>query len=488
MNPTHSPLVAQPASTAAVISLKPTAEAVRAKKMAALASVGSSVLLVCLKTFLAISTGSLAVLSEMLHSSLDLVAAVITYLSVRVADKPADADHLYGHAKVESFSAFVETALLVMTAVYVIYEAIRRLFLGEVHLKPSITAIAILAVAMGIDLLRARSLTRAFKKYPSEALEADALHFSTDVWSTFVVILGITGAWLGLKFHLPWLEYLDAVAALAVSGVILWIGARLAKKTSEALLDVAPSGLRERIEDAVRGMEGVLSADRVRVRRAGQRHFVDVTISVPRTASLEQAHATSEAVERRIAQIVPADVVVHMEPRARRNEHPLETIRAIAQRRGLAVHELSAHMFEGRLFIELHLEVDEASNLSEAHRTATEFEDEIRQVTDHNALVNIHIEPLRKAIASAEEMRDLGRSVQDFLNSLQSEYNEVLDCHDVHVRSVDHKILVSCHCLMHGGLKITEVHDISAALEDRVKETFPQISSVTIHPEPVEEN
>jgi cation diffusion facilitator family transporter len=462
-------------------------DAIREKKMAALASVGSSILLVILKTFLAISTGSLAVLSEMLHSSLDLVAAVITYLSVRVADKPADADHLYGHAKVESFSAFVETGLLVMTAVYVIYEAIRRLFLNEVHLKPSLSAIVILAIAMGIDWLRSRSLTRVFKKYPSEALEADALHFSTDVWSTFVVILGITGAWVGLKFHMPWLEYLDAVAALAVSGVILWIGARLAKRTSDALLDVAPSGLRERIEEAVSQMDNVIGTDRVRVRRAGQRYFVDVTVNVPRTMSLEQAHATSEAVEKRIAQIVPADIVVHMEPRARRGEHLLETIRAIAQRQGLPVHELSAHMFDGRLFIELHLEVDEESSLGEAHHTASLLEEEIRKVAGKTALINIHIEPLGGAIAGSEEMRELGRSVQSFLTALQSEYAEVVDFHDVHVRIAGHKILVSCHCLMHGYLKITEVHDISAALEDRVKEQFPQIFRVTIHPEPVEE-
>jgi len=463
-------------------------DATREKKTAALASVGSSILLVVLKTFLAISTGSVAVLSEMLHSCLDLVAAVITYLSVRVADKPADADHLYGHAKVESFSAFVETGLLVMTAVYVIYEAVRRLFLGEVHLKPSFTAIAVLTVAMGIDLLRSRSLTRVFKKYPSEALEADALHFSTDVWSTLVVIIGISAAWVGMKFNMPWLVYLDPVAALAVSGVILWIGARLGKRTSDALLDVAPSGLRERIEEAVGKMDGVIGTDRLRVRRAGQRYFVDVTIKVPRTMSLEQAHATSDAVENRIAQIVPADIVVHMEPRARQGEHLLETIRAIAQRQGVPVHELSAHIFEGRLFIELHLEVDETSSLGQAHHTASLLEDEIRKVAGKSALINIHIEPLGGVIAGSEEMRELGRSVQAFLTALQSEYNEVLDFHDVHVRNAEHKILVSCHCLMHGGLKITEVHDISAALEDRVKENFPQIFRVTIHPEPVEEN
>ncbi len=168
--------------------------------MAALGSVASALVLVTLKVFLAVFTGSLGILSEALHSILDLVAAVITYLSVRVADKPADAEHLYGHGKVESFSAFVETGLLLLTAVYIIWEAFQRLLFRTATIRLSLSVIVILGLTMGIDFVRSRALRRVAKKYPSEALEADALHFSTDVWSTFVVVLGITGAWLGERF------------------------------------------------------------------------------------------------------------------------------------------------------------------------------------------------------------------------------------------------------------------------------------------------
>ncbi|HXW62622.1 MAG TPA: cation-efflux pump [Candidatus Acidoferrales bacterium] len=463
-------------------------QAGREKRFAALASVGSALALVALKVTLAAVTGSLGVLSEALHSILDLVAAVITYLSVRVADKPADAEHLYGHGKIESFSAFVETALLVLTAIYIIWEAFDRLLLRQVHIRPSLAAIGILSVCMGIDFARARALDRVAKKHPSEALEADALHFSTDVWSTLVVIVGITGAWLGIQFDLPWLGMLDAVAALGVAGVILWIGSRLGKRTIEALLDVAPLGLRERIVKAVDETEGVLQTERVRVRRAGQRYFVDVTISVPRSASLEQAHAASDAVERSIERIIPADIVVHVEPRRPIDEPIFETIRAIALRHGLAIHELAAHHYDGRLFVELHLEVDEDASLREAHRRATELEEEIQHVTAPGTRINIHIEPLGARVASAEEMKELSRSVQEFLNSLPREYRELADCHEVHVRSVDHKILVSCHCAMDGNLPITQVHDLTAAFENRVKEHFPQIYRLTIHPEPVDES
>jgi cation diffusion facilitator family transporter len=465
-------------------------EEVTEKKRAALLSVGSALILLSLKTFLVLRTGSLGVLSEALHSGLDLIAAIITFLSVRMSDQPADERHLYGHGKFENFSAFVETGLLALTALYIIYEAFNRLFFHSVHIQPSVTAIVILLAALFIDVTRSRRLSHVARKYSSEALEADALHFSTDVWSTLVVIAGIGLAWLGEVWNLPWLIYADALAALAVAAVILWVGSQLGRRTLDALLDAAPEGLQQEIARAVARMEGVLDVDRVRVRRAGNRHFVDATVSVPRTASLEQVHALSDAIEKRIGEIVPSDVMVHAEPRAPQGEHLFEAIRAEAQKLGLAIHDLSALQQNGKLFVELHLEVDENLSLRDAHRQATELEDRIRKLRDGPVEVNIHIEPLGRHIstpdAGAGEMKQLSASVEQFLNGLTSEYDELVNCHDVHVRQVDHRILVSCHCTMKGTLPITQIHDVTAALEDRVKERFPQIYRVTIHPEPVE--
>jgi len=466
-------------------------EEAREKRRAAMLSVGSAVLLVSLKAFLVIRTGSLGVLSEALHSGLDLLAAVITFLSVRVSDEPADERHPYGHGKFENFSAFVETALLLLTALYIIYEAFDRLFFHSVHIQPSITAILVLLVALAIDVTRARALKHVARKYSSDALEADALHFSTDVWSTMVVISGIGLVWAGESWNLPWLAYADALAGLAVAAIILWVGSQLGKRTMDALLDVAPKGLQQEIAMAVGRMDGVLDVDRVRVRRAGNRHFVDATVSVARTASLEQVHALSDAIEKRIGEIVPSDVMVHAEPRAPQGEHLFEAIRAVAQRMGLAIHDVTALQHGGQLFIELHLEVDENLSLRDAHRQATELEEGIRKLRDGSTDVNIHIEPLGRHIATPDagvgEMKQLSRAIEDFLNSLPSEFDELVNCHDVRVRQVEHHILASCHCTMRGALPITQVHDVTAALEDRVKEKFPQIYRVTIHPEPIEE-
>jgi len=454
-------------------------------------SVGSALLLVSLKAFLVLRTGSLGVLSEALHSGLDLLAAVITFLSVRVSDEPADERHPYGHGKFENFSAFVETALLLLTALYIIYEAFDRLFFHSVHIQPSVTAILVLGVALAIDVTRARALKHVAHKYSSEALEADALHFSTDVWSTMVVISGIGLVWAGETWNLTWLAYADALAGLAVAAIILWVGSQLGKRTLDALLDVAPKGLQQEIAMAVAQMDGVLDVDRVRVRRAGNRHFVDATVSVARTASLEQVHALSDAIEKRIGEIVPSDVMVHAEPRAPQGEHLFEAIRAVAQRMGLAIHDVTALQHAGQLFIELHLEVDENLSLREAHRQSTELEEGIRKLRDGSTDVNIHIEPLGRHIATpdagAGEMKQLSRSIEDFLNGLPAEFDELVNCHDVRVRQVEHHILASCHCTMRGALPITQVHDVTATLEDRVKAKFPQIYRVTIHPEPVEE-
>src|ERR1700730_4391986 len=329
------------------------AEEGREKKQEALLSVVFVMLLVSLKAFLVIRTGSLGVLSEALHSGLDLIAAIITFLSVRVSDQPADERHPYGHGKFENFSAFIETGLLFVTALYIIYEAFHRMLFHDVHIKPSTTAIGVLLVALLIDVTRARALQKAAKRHASDALEADALHFSTDVWSTLVVIAGIALVWAGETWNMPYLIYADAIAGLAVAGVILWVGSQLGRRTVDALLDAAPEGLQQEIARAIARLDGVLDVARIRVRRAGNRHFVDATVSVARTASLEQVHELSDAIEKRVGEIVPSDVMVHAEPRAPEGEHLFEAIRAVAQRKGLAIHDLSALQQQGQLFVEL---------------------------------------------------------------------------------------------------------------------------------------
>src|SRR5215467_8496630 len=270
-------------------------ESMRAEKRSVAAnSVFAAVAITALKIVVGITTGSLGILSEAAHSGLDLVAAVITLFSVRVSDKPADADHPYGHGKVENFSAFIETGLLLLTCIWIIYEAIERLFFRSVKIDPSIAAFAVMLFSMAVDYFRSRALGRIAAKYDSQALQADALHFSTDIWSSGVVIVGLLLVLLGRITGIDWLRNADPIAALFVAGVVTWVSWRLAHRTIDALLDAAPAGVRARIIAAVSGVDGLLEVDRVRIRRGGNRYFVDLSIGLARNVTFQRSGQVAE--------------------------------------------------------------------------------------------------------------------------------------------------------------------------------------------------
>ncbi len=466
----------------------------REKKGVALTSLLAALLLVSLKTVVGLSTQSLGVLSEAAHSGLDLIAAGITYFSVRVSGKPADADHQYGHGKVENFSAFLETGLLLLTCAWIVWEATRRLFFKEVHVEPSIWAFGVMAVSITIDHFRSRALDRVARKYDSQALEADALHFRTDVWSSTVVIAGLSGVLLADRFGWTALRRADPIAALVVAGIVVWISVRLGKRTVDVLLDAAPAGARARVENAVAAVEGVLRVERVRTRRAGNRTFVDVTVAIPRTANFERVHDISDRVEDAVRATLPhADVMVHMEPRASSTESLFDQVRAIAQRHDLLVHELAAHEVRegrgevGRLILDLDVEVDERLTLREAHALADRVEKEILRELPRVTEVNTHIEVLGREIPPAADLEDLARALEAHLRDAPLHFRELLDVHQVQVHEVEGKIIASCHATLDGALPIGRAHDLTQELETRTRRHFPQLFRFTIHTEPPEE-
>src|SRR5579863_2007467 len=331
--------------------------AMRAEKRAVAGnSVIAALLITGGKIVVGVTTGSLGILSEAAHSALDLIAALLTYLSVGVSDKPADADHQYGHGKVENFSAFVETGLLLLTCAWIIYEAILRLFFRRIDIEPTIAAFAVMLFSMGVDWWRSRALGRIATKYDSQALEADALHFSTDIWSAGVVVLGLSLVLAGRTYHIQWLRDSDPIAALFVAGVVVSVSWRLARRTVDALLDAAPPGVRSQIQDAVRRLDGVLEVDRVRIRRAGNRYFADLTVGLARTVTFQRSGQLVAAVEEAVHRILPdADVTVQPLPRAQRSENIFDRIRAVAAQSNLNVHDISVQDLAGQLHVEQHI-------------------------------------------------------------------------------------------------------------------------------------
>ena len=286
------------------------------KQAAALSSLVAAIGLTAFKIVVGLATGSLGILAEAAHSGLDLIAAAITLVAVRISGRPADSTHLYGHGKVENLSALAETLLLLGTCVWIVWEAMRRLLYHRVEVEVTIWSFVVMATSIVIDFSRSRMLSRAAKKYNSQALEADALHFQTDIWSSGVVILGLIGVKASDWFpSLAVLKQADAVAALGVSMVVVWVSWQLGLRTVDALVDKAPEGMEERIQSTVEAIPGVRDCHAIRLRYSGPVLFIDLHVLVDGNQTLFAAHALTETIETAIQQLVPgADVTVHPEP------------------------------------------------------------------------------------------------------------------------------------------------------------------------------
>jgi cation diffusion facilitator family transporter len=286
------------------------------KSAAALSSVVAAIALTTFKIIVGVFTGSLGILAEAAHSGLDLVAALVTFLAVRLSGKPADEEHSYGHGKVENLSALFETVLLLITAIWILYESANRLFFKPVEVEVSIWSFLVMATSIGIDYTRSQILFKAAKKHNSQALEADALHFSTDIWSSSVVIIGLGCILVSrLDAKLAFLNKADAVAAGVVAFIVIYVSIEMGMRTIQGLLDTAPKGMAETFRTAVEALPGVSNCHNIRLRYSGPRLFVDVHVFVDGRQTLEEAHKLTEKIEAIIQGIAPgADVTVHPEP------------------------------------------------------------------------------------------------------------------------------------------------------------------------------
>jgi cation diffusion facilitator family transporter len=461
---------------------------VKEKKSAAANSVLAALALTGMKLVVGLLTASLGILAEAAHSGLDLVAAFITFLAVRVSDRPADDDHPYGHGKIENFSALVETLLLVLTCGWIIYEAVVRIFVRHVEITPNAWAFLVVLVSIAVDISRSRMLYRAARKHHSQALEADALHFSTDVWSSTVVLVGLGLVWLGqhvLPRQAPILQKADAVAALGVAFIVLFVSYRLGKRTVNVLLDGAPDGLPKRIEELAAGVDGVIRTGQVRVRRSGPRVFVDMNVEVDRNLSFERTHAIAETVEAQIQTVAPgADVVVHTDPRESERETIARRVRAVADRNLIPVHNISVHDDRGQLYVDLHLEVDDHLLLHQAHELASHIEQDLK--TDIPAImrVNTHIESRGTGVGSGADVTVREPEMVEILRKIADEVVGKSCCHNVMIRRQGDKLAVSLHCGFDRNLPIIEAHRISTKIEEAVKKKIPSVEHVLVHTEP----
>jgi cation diffusion facilitator family transporter len=409
-------------------------------------------------------------------------------LAVRVSGKPADHDHTYGHGKVENFSALIETVLLFITCAWIIYEAVQRVFFRSIEINPSLWAFLVMAVSIGVDVSRSRMLTSAARKHHSQALEADALHFSTDVWSSSVVIGGLLLVWLGKNVfprHAALLQKSDAVAALGVAFIVLFVSYKLGKRTIDVLLDRAPDGLPQKISMAAGGIEGVMSVGQVRMRRSGPSYFVDMTVDVDRNLSFERTHAIAESVEACVQSVTPgADVVIHTDPREVERETMAKRIRAVAYRNQMSVHNISMHENKDRVYVDLHLEVDDHLSLQQAHDMATHIEKDLKEDMPEIAHVNTHIESRGTGMGNGVDVTSREQRIVEKVKQLTDEIAGASRCHNVMVQRHGDRFSISLHCNFEKELSIIQVHDMSTRIEERLKDRIPGLDRVLVHEEP----
>ncbi|MEJ5198275.1 MAG: cation-efflux pump [Anaerolineae bacterium] len=460
----------------------------REKHGAALSSVAAAIFLTSMKLVVGIVTGSLGILAEAAHSGLDLVAALVTFFAVRISGRPADREHTYGHGKVENLSALFETLLLLVTCVWIIYEALQRLLFKHVEVDASIWAFLIMGISIVVDFSRSRLLYRVAKKYDSQALEADALHFSTDIWSSSVVIAGLGFVLLSERLGVPWLAKADAVAAMAVAGIVVWVSVQLGGRTVTALLDGVSSTLVDEVTRAVKGVPGVVETQRVRVRRSGPEAFADVQVSVNRNAGFEQTHEIASQVETAVHSVLPnADVVVHVEPIKVDHEGLLETVRLLAARHGLAAHGIRIYnMGTSGHLLELHLEVNEGLTVEQAHAQATAFEEELRRTIPAVEQIVTHLEPAGEAVIRREATAADEAEVRRILSNLAQISG--IDCHphQITVRHDRGELSVTFHCALDPAAPIADAHRLTEQVEALLRSRVPNLGRVVIHVEPRE--
>lgn len=448
------------------------------KQRVAFSSVLAAVFLIVLKLYVGLVTNSLGILSEALHSSLDFVAALITMSAVVSSSKPADSDHHFGHGKSENISAMVETILLLATCVWIFAEAFDRILVSRQFVEANLAAFATMAISIAIDVSRSRVLYRAAKKYKSQALEADALHFSSDIISSSVVIAGLIFVSIGLPLG-------DPLGAVGVGVLVLIASLRLGRRTLDYLMDKAPAGMTDTVKKSIARVEGV-KIERVRIRSAGSSHFVDLKISVDRSMSLESSRDVVSKVEAKIREaIADADIVVQVEPRITPEEDLSSRINLIASKeRGIThVHNIIVHKAGRDSTIDLHLEVDPNIRVKEAHELVSNFENKVKSQLGFK-IVNTHIETHEKESLISEDMTLDHPNLVKRIEEIVHRFPEIIDCHDLSVRAVEGKFSVSMHCVVRADQAVAKAHDVTTDLENALKSEITGLDYITIHVEP----
>jgi len=444
------------------------------QRRTALVSVGAACLLIAIKLAAGLASSSLGLLAEAAHSGTDLVAALLTFFAVSVAVRPADRGHPYGHGKAQNLAALAESAFLVAVSIFIAAVGIARLA-GVVDFQVEATwwTFAAVALVIVIDASRTVVSLRGARRYRSDALLANALHFGSDLAGTLAVLAGLSAVALGFPAG-------DSIAALFVSALVVTAAVRLARRNVDVLMDRSPDDATRIARRAISGLDPPIELRRLRLRRAGGEHFADVVIGVAPGAAVGQGHTAADRVEEALREALPGiDVVVHVEPGAPGSnvrERALAAALTVAQVR--EIHNLVVLEVGDRLEVSLHLKLPGDLSLDHAHAVAEEVEEAILSDVPAVASVQTHLEPLKEAVAGEEIAVDALAIETVVLQETGAKPRELR-----FVRT-DEGIVAFLTLALAGDESLADAHGRASAIEERIRRAVPAIADVVVHTEP----
>jgi len=449
----------------------------------ALISLIAAAALTVLKVIVGIVSGSLGVISEALHSFLDLLAAGITFVAVRQASADPDPEHHYGHGKIENFAAFVQTILLWITAGWIIWEALRVIRVEEWP-EPTMAGIVVMIVSIVVNYERSGVLYSTALKHGSQALEADGLHFITDAISSIVVLIGLVFVF----FEIP---IADPLSAIGVALVILFVSYRLARRAFDALMDTAPEGIQDEVEKVCKSIQGVVDCRKVRARQSGHELFLDVVIAVKEDTSVDEAHHIADRVEGALSGFgKQVDCMVHVEPVSRVDEEQVtqdvysllhELLRA--EPMALGVHKVRIQVIEDGTYIAADLEMQPGMTIGAAHAISEKLERILREKVRNLKRITLHMDVEREQVPAIDITNESGHIIEK-IKMLVDEETPASDCHNVNITRDSSGLTVSLDCRVDADMPLVDSHEVAEIVEKIIKIAIPEVSLVFVHVEP----
>lgn len=435
--------------------------------------------LTLIKGIAGILTSSLGLLSESLHSFLDFGAALSAFFSIKIASKPADEKHTFGHGKAENLSALFQAFLLFITSIWIIYESIQRIFSKKVEVEANYLAFSVISISIICSIFSSKLLKKGSIYYKSQALEADGLHYTSDVYSSFVVLLGLIFTKYGFSLF-------DSIAAIFVAILILFATYKLLLRAISDLMDTYPEEIKEGTKNILKTFENIKEIEKMRVRKSGPTIFMELTLKTNSSFSVFQSHELSKEIEDKLKEnIKELDLIIHFHP-AEEKERLQQKIQDIAKNFSEIENIHKIYLYKNKetkkFTLCFHVVLLKSENLEKAHKILDDFENKVKEKIPEIEEIHSHIEKKRKTFEGKVE-KPKGEVFEKIENELKKDKN-IIDLHDVYLYKEEKGTSLSCHILLNKKIDVNEAHKIATKAENIIRNIIKNIKNVTIHTEP----